>query len=134
MEKWGYSLLKFDNYPESCPPAEAIQFEGVFFRLCKGESFCEEDFLTHFEAGKNFPNKKLCEAMALSFYDSVEHAENLKRRYRKKFGTCSIQPVPIIKDYGVGIFEEKSGHLNLWEHRNVDIFADLTKEEKGKDE
>ncbi|NKD33085.1 hypothetical protein [Enterococcus casseliflavus] len=127
-------MLKFDNYPESCPPVEAMQFDGVFFRLCKGESFCEEDFMTHFEAGKNFPDKKLCEAMALSFYDNYEQAENLKKRFRKKFGTCSILPVKIIEDYGVGVLEEKSGHLNLWERRNVDIFADLMKEEKGKDE
>lgn len=127
-------MLKFDDYPESCPPAEAIPIDGVFFRLCKGENFCKEDFLTHFESGKSFPDHKLCEAMALSFFDSYKHAESLKKRYRKKFRTHSIKPVAIIKDYGVGALEEKSGHLNLWEYRNIDIFADLTKEENGKDE
>ncbi|MGN3192745.1 hypothetical protein ACTFYE_08355 [Enterococcus faecium] len=127
-------MLKFDEYPDSCPPGNAIKFEGTFYRLCKGNPFCKEDFLTHFEAGLNFPSSKLCEAMALSFYESYAQAESLKNQYRKRFKDYSIRPVKIIEKYGVGILEEKKGHLNLWENRDVDIFSDLIKEGGDKDE
>lgn len=134
MEKWGYLLLKFDNYLESCFLVEVILFDGVFFRLCKGENFCEEDFFIYFEVGKSFLDKKLCEVMVLLFFDSYDYVEKLKKRFRKKFVICFIKFVVIIEDYGVGIFEENLGYFNLWEYRNVDIFVDLMKEDKGKDE
>lgn len=126
-------LLKFDNYPDSCPPKEAVNFEGVFYRLCKGEELCREDFITHFESGSRFPDHKLCEAMALSFFDSYDHAENIKNRYRK-FKKYTIKPVEIVKEYGIGILEKQNGHLNLWEYRNIDIFAELSKGGESKDE
>lgn len=127
-------MLKFDEYPESCPPADACAFQGTFYRLTKNEECTKDDFLTHFEAGANFPDYLLCEAMALSFYDSPENAAVMQRKFKKKFNGYSIKPVEILERYGIGVLIVKSGHLNLWEFRNVDIFSELTKEGEKNDE
>ncbi|GEM_PF-6336353 len=126
-------MLKFDEYPESCPPANACAFQGTFYRLTKNEEFTTDDFMTHYESGIKVPDHLLCESMALSFFDSVNHAESMKKKY-KKFNGYSIKPVGILEGYGIGVLTEKTGHLNLWEFRNVDIFSELTKEGEKNDE
>lgn len=129
----GVLLLKYDDYPESCPPVLATCLEGTYYRLCKSDEYSKEDFLTHVDAGLPFPPQKQCEALALSFYDSIENANKLRRKF-KKFRMHSIKPVQILESYGVALLENQTGHLNLWEYKNIDIFKDVTREGEGNHE
>lgn len=117
-------MLKYDKYPESCPPQDAVGINGTFFRLCKAEVPTEEDFLTHVDSGANFPPKKLCEAMALSLFNSYEAADKLRAKF-PRFRSYSIVEVQLEIRFGIGVLEQRTGHLNLWESREHNIFQEI---------
>lgn len=116
--------LKYDDYPQNCPPQQAAEIEGVFYRLCDEEIPIRTDFMTHFDSNLAYPEHMLCEAKALSFYDTLESAEKIKKRYKKKFKNKKIVKVVIEKKLGIG--EINNNHLNLWEYFGLNIF-DLVK-------
>lgn len=119
--------LKYDKYPECCPPATAEPIEGCFYRLCDNNPPTPQDFLTHIDLGKtNFSEAKLCEAHALSFFDTIEAAKKLQNRF-PKFKEQLIVKILILKNHGRG--EIKNGHLNLWEFRGADFCNSLEIEE-----
>lgn len=117
-------MLKYDKYPESCPPQDAAGINGTFFRLCQAEVPTEEDFLTHVDSGASFPPKKLCAAMALSFFDSYEAADKLRSKVAK-FRSYAIVEVQIETRFGICVLEQQTGHLNLWENREHNIFQEI---------
>ena len=108
--------FKFEkNYPAMCPPEKAGAIEGEFYRLCNFAEPDEDDFKTHFELEK-VPRGKECEARALSFFDDLTSANDLKRKF-KSFKNKTVIPIQINSSHGVGILENH--HLNLWEFSNV---------------
>ena len=103
------------NYPAMCPPEKAGAIEGEFYRLCDYDEPDEDDIKTHIELDK-VPRGKESEARALSFFDDLTSANDLKRKF-KSFKNKTVIPIQINSSHGVGILENH--HLNLWEFSNV---------------
>lgn len=103
------------NYPAMCPPEKAGAIEGEFYRFCVSNEPHADDFKTHYELDK-VPRGKECEARALSFFDDLTFANDLKRKF-KSFKNKTVIPIQINSSHGVGILENH--HLNLWEFSNV---------------
>lgn len=122
-------MFKYDDYPESCPPINAVELNGQYFRLCKEIVPAACDFVTHVEQGLYFPPAKRCEAMALSFFCSAEQADKMKKKFKRKFTGYSVVPVEIQNEFGRGIV--KNGHLNLWEYRDVNIYETIKEDNAG---
>jgi len=106
-----------EELPENCPPTSAESLNVDTYRILVGETAVEEDFLTY---AKMHPENKryqsLCEANALSSYDTRENAliawkKALKRG--KRIGNY-IAKVYLTKEHGVNHFKEKTGHLSTW--------------------
>ena len=71
----------FEELPDQCPPAKAIEPNGAYFRLIQ-ETPIEEDFHSHKLLGKwpkSFANASECEASSLSLMDSFEEAHRLTK-------------------------------------------------------
>lgn len=115
------------DYPNMCPPEQAKAYVGSFYRLCESTDPSESDFITHYELG-NIPRGQECEARALSFFDDLGAIENLKQKFKKKFGNKVAVLVDITSKHGIGILENH--HLNLWEYKDVS-FLETTKNQEG---
>ena len=112
-------MLKYgEDYPDSCPPSEANEVEGSFYRICNSAVPEKDDFKTHVDLGLNFPPQKLCEAKALSFFASEQAIEELKKRYPKFKDKVAVL-INILPSHGVGLLEGE--HLNLWEFQDVNF-------------
>lgn len=69
-----------DDFPRDCPPVDAVDANGEFFRVVKSDPCSEEDFRTQGELGKA-PGACPCLRAGLSLlgdYDSARH-------YRDKY-------------------------------------------------
>lgn len=112
-------MLKYgEDYPDSCPPSEANEVEGSFYRICNSAVPEKDDFKTHVDLGLNFPPQKLCEAKALSFFSSEQAIERLKKRFPKFKDKVAVL-INILPSHGVGLLEGE--HLNLWEFQDVNF-------------
>ncbi|EHI75837.1 MULTISPECIES: hypothetical protein [Streptococcus] len=112
-------MLKYgEDYPDSCPPSEANEVEGSFYRICNSAVPEKDDFKTHVDLGLNFPPQKLCEAKALSFFASEQAIERLKKRFPKFKDKVAVL-INILPSHGVGLLEGE--HLNLWEFQDVNF-------------
>ena len=112
-------MLKYgEDYPYSCPPSEANEVEGSFYRICNSAVPEKDDFKTHVDLGLNFPPQKLCEAKALSFFASEQAIERLKKRFPKFKDKVAVL-INILPSHGVGLLEGE--HLNLWEFQDVNF-------------
>ena len=69
------------DYPAMCPPEKAGAIEGEFYRFCVSNEPDADDFKTHYELDK-VPRGKECEARALSFFDDLTFANDLKRKFK----------------------------------------------------
>lgn len=116
------AILKYDDYPSSCPPSSAVEVEGVFYRFCGSSTPTNADFMTHVDLNLNFPPKKLCEAKALSFFNSAESAQKLQKRF-PNLRNKKLVKVNLRKNLGIG--ELLGSHLNLWEYREVNFFESV---------
>lgn len=117
----GIDMLKYgEDYPDACPPPEASEVEGTFYRMCNSETPEVDDFKTHVDLGLSFPPKKLCEAKALSFFTSKRAIESLKKRF-PKFKSKVAVLINILPSHGVGVLEGE--HLNLWEFQDVNFIV-----------
>ena len=112
-------MLKYgEDYPDSCPPSEANEVEGSFYRICNSAVPEKDDFKTHVDLGLNFPPQKLCEAKALSFFASEQAIERLKKRFPKFKDKVAVL-INILPSHGVGLLEGEQ--LNLWEFQDVNF-------------
>ena len=112
-------MLKYgEDYPDACPPSEANEVEGSFYRICNSAVPEEDDFKTHVDLGLKFPPQKLCEAKALSFFVSEQAIEKLKKRFPKFKNKVAVL-INILPSHGVGLLEVE--HLNLWEFQDVNF-------------
>ena len=112
-------MLKYgEDYPDACPPSEANEMEGSFYRMCNSAVPEKDDFKTHVDLGLNFPPPKLCEAKALSFFASEQAIERLKKRFPKFKDKVAVL-INISPSHGVGLLEGE--HLNLWEFQDVNF-------------
>lgn len=107
------------DLPPQCPPSDARpgNIEPVF-RFIEAEVLQEVDFLNHKEKNLTYSSNMECEALALSFYTTIEAANKVAKRYKNLRGK-KILGGRITTDCGIHITE--NFHLNLWIYRDIDI-------------
>jgi hypothetical protein len=72
-----------NSYPPACPPGDAVDAEGEFFRIVDAEPPVESDFWNHHErAAEGMITRRTwsdgCEAAGLSVLQDLEEAKNLR--------------------------------------------------------
>ncbi len=101
-----------DHYPDQCPPADAEQAQGVYFRLVDAAPPSGEDTLSHIElklAGLRFKNKDFgdqeCVASGFSVFDEQVAAE----RTRQAVGPLRNKLIAKMDVSGSGVLKQ-TGH------------------------
>lgn len=113
--------LKYVEYPVSCPPEEAANISGIYYRLCESYPPKLKDFRTPFDLGVR-PKQNNCDDKALSFSSDINPLVRLQKQFpsmKKK----KILKFELVAEMGVSEYNQNSKHLNLWEYRDVDWLA-----------
>ncbi|MNC06513.1 hypothetical protein D3C75_540260 [compost metagenome] len=107
------------DLPPQCPPSDAASGDvGPVYRYIEGENLDEVDFLNHKEKNLYYSRDMECEALALSFYTTIEAANDLAKRV-KKFRKKKVISGRITST--CGIHKTTNDHLNLWIYRDIDM-------------
>lgn len=107
------------DLPPQCPPGDAVSNDiNPVFRYIESDTLQESDFLNHKEKNSNYPPGMECEALAVSFYTTIEAADNLAKKF-KKFRTKKLLSGRITTE--CGLHKTENEHLNLWIFKNVDM-------------
>lgn len=115
------------DMPQQCPPdtASSNNVKPVY-RFIEGDVVQEIDFLNHIERNKGYPSGRECEAFALSFFTTLDAAENAAKKFKnlrnKKFVAGKI-----ISE--CGIHNTRNNHLNLWLYKDIDMLRVFLGEE-----
>ena len=112
-------IFKETNMPVMCPPYDAIQMDiEPVFRFTEDKTITDKDFLNHLEKGLSYDPKRICEAIALSFYTNEEAAMKLTKRF-KAFKKKTLTSGKIT--YNCGKHKTENQHLNLWAFKDADM-------------
>ncbi|MBC7816999.1 MAG: hypothetical protein IAG10_08940 [Planctomycetaceae bacterium] len=71
-----------NDWPADCPPTDAVDANGVVFRLVQSRPQTAVDFQTHFELGK-MPTAPPCLRCGLSVFRTPEDAHHQFRAFPK---------------------------------------------------
>ncbi|MGG2061649.1 hypothetical protein [Priestia megaterium] len=115
------------DMPEQCPPSDAKENNvGEVYRFIENDDIEEIDFLNHKERNKSYPPHKTCEALALSFFTTLEATKRAGKRIKglrnKKFVVGQITSE-------CGRHHTINNHLNLWLYKDVDMLKIFLGEE-----
>ena len=117
-----------NNWPENCPPADAVIAEGEVYRIVCNAPPNNSDFQTHFETGK-MPKGDLCLRCGLSVFRIAIDAVHMRNKY-PKLGN-QIAKGTLQKNHGKTKQTGTSSHTTWWIYENVDrasLFTCVTDE------
>ena len=70
-------MLKYgEDYPDACPPSEANEMEGSFYRMCNSAVPEKDDFKTHVDLGLNFPSQNYVRPKLYRFLHQNKQLKN----------------------------------------------------------
>tara|TARA_Y100000589_G_scaffold329390_1_gene375857 strand:+ start:111544 stop:111936 length:393 start_codon:yes stop_codon:yes gene_type:complete len=106
-----------EELPMNCPPESAEEMKISAYRILKEEEPQESDFLPYIHL---YPNnsryKSLCEAFALSFFDSIQNAKAAWKKASKRGKVIGgyIGKIQIEPSDGKNNLNKKTGHISTW--------------------
>lgn len=113
----------FETLPEQCPPTDAEQCEGYYYRIANGNPATTEDF---FSQRKMQPDKVFkglgideCVTRAVSLFSEREEAE--KRLKLPKFRKASIALVALEPKDGVLKKTFGMAHYSWWRTKEFNV-------------
>lgn len=127
-----------EDLPERCPTNKAIDYEGSVFRVTKTNTPSIDDFKVYAKLYPDNPRyKQLCEAYAISFYDTLSNAKEAVQKSierNNKLGDY-IAHYNLCKDDGKSHLNGSSGHINTWFYSKsqFDIFSPINISEVNED-
>lgn len=83
-----------DNWPESCPPPDALPAQGLYFRVTRGNPPTADDFKSYSELGKA-PSSPPCLRVGLSLLKSLDdaiHQTGLFPKIGKIIYSANLEP------------------------------------------
>ncbi|WP_342508288.1 hypothetical protein [Sporosarcina sp. FSL K6-2383] len=111
--------FKEENFPEQCPPFDAIEQDiNPIYRIIENDTVQEIDFLNHRERKKPYPQNKTCEALAISFFTTAKAASDATKRFKNLRNKKFVGGIITSKS---GIHKTENVHLNLWLYKDVDM-------------
>ena len=111
----------FENLPEGCPPSDAEECCGRYYRIASGNPVKACDFFSQrmMQPLKDFGEINACIARSLSLFDTLEAAE--RRLKLPKFKQARIVSVDLSSEDGVIKKTFGKSHYSWWRTKNFDI-------------
>lgn len=111
----------FESMPDGCPPSDAVEANGTFYRLVTSLPAQENDFLSHFTLypQRNYTGRE-CKAKAVSLYLTPEDCERIKALSAalrdKRVGKLTLTPrCGQIRDD-----QDGENHFSWWRYSGFD--------------
>jgi hypothetical protein len=114
------SELEFPvDWPDGCPPDDAVDAGGVFFRIVKSCPPVAADFVSHFESGR-MPKAPVCLRCGLSVFEELRDAIH-QQRLLPNLGRLIAQGT-LSADHGKTKLTtgKQPTHTTWWPYRGVD--------------
>jgi len=124
-------LLQFpSDWPNGCPPDDAVDAAGEVFRAVKHEPPGDEDFASHHETGK-LPKAPACLRCGLSVFREIRDAVH-QRQLIPKLGSLIAQAT-LQADHGKTKLTKgkQPTHTTWWPYEGVNrasLFSVVTEE------
>lgn len=107
------------DWPDGCPPGDALDANGVVFRVVKGESPIAADFASHFESGR-MPDAPKCLRCGLSVFQALGDAIH-QRQLLPKLGRFIAQGTLDVEHGKIKLTPTRQPtHATWWPYRDVD--------------
>lgn len=113
----------FEELPLTCPPSEASDCDGIYYRVANGNPATSTDF---FSQRRLAPNKTFlgegideCIVRAVSVFADIEDAKRLLKL--PKFKKASIAEVCLDKHDGKTLKTFKKSHYSWWRSLSFDV-------------
>lgn len=106
-----------EELPINCPPESAKEMDTSAYRILEEEAPQESDFLPYVHLyPDNNRYKTLCEAFALSSFDSIQNAKAAWKRALKRGKVIGsyIGEIQIKPSDGKNDLNQKTGHISTW--------------------
>ena len=119
----GRSLTFPDDWPVDCPPADAQDASGEFYRLVKSDPPASWDLMTHHERGtrRHDPPCLRCGLSIFRSRDDAEHQSRIFPKLGKIIGKGILLPT-----YGKTKPTGKLTHTTWWVYTGIDRSAAFT--------
>lgn len=125
---WQGAMSSFpDDFPHDCPPVDAVDANGEFFRIVRSDPCSEEDFRTQAELGKA-PAACPCLRAGLSVlsdYDSARHYRDKYPHLGRRIASGTLDPVHGKTQPG------GKGHVTWWSYAHTVRHAPFLVMEEG---
>jgi hypothetical protein len=119
----------------NCPLPAAKPTEGVYFRLLPSGGLSDDDFKSRAklcEECKDYLDVdiNICGEHAVSLCTSMEDANKVRRKYKKRYHSAKVAEVRIQKSHGP-VDKDRPGHANWWHPTDLNplTIASLTGED-----
>lgn len=110
------------DWPSGCPPADAVDADGIVFRIVKNDPPLGSDFATHYETGR-LKHAPECLRCGLSVFRQLRDAVH-QRFLLPKLGPWIVQATPMAEH---GKTKRTTGqqptHTTFWTYEGVDRTA-----------
>ena len=106
-----------DYYPEYCPPDDSDDCSGKVFRIIKGETASEADFVPYIIEFFGDPNFQSCKSAGLSVCVTLEAAKT--KLEQPKFAGQYIAVLELPASAGKMKQARQSAHATWWVPRDV---------------
>jgi hypothetical protein len=120
------STLRFPSYfPPACPPAEARDANGAFYRIVSGSPLREDDFKSHREGG-TAPSAPPCGRCGISVFISRAGACH-RLRLSPHLGHAVAEGRLAPENGKTLLTNQRSGHVEWWPYDGVvrhQLFSD----------
>lgn len=108
-----------NEWPEGCPPGDALDASGVIFRIVNNNPPVSADFVTHFESGK-LPKAPECLRCGLSVFQEIRDAIH-QRQLLPKLGRLIAQGMLSAEHGKTKLTTGKQPtHTTWWPYRDTD--------------
>lgn len=114
----------FEDLPVSCPPADAIDCNGIFYRVSHGNPAESSDFFSQrlLAPDKRFLGEGIdeCIVRAVSVFAELNDAKNLLKL--PKFKNANIAILNLQEQDGKTKKTFKKSHHSWWRSKSFDVY------------
>jgi hypothetical protein len=114
----------FEELPKECPPANAVEPNGVYYRFVSSETITDDDFISlkMLKPDKNHWPKE-CQARALSLTKDIASSVEMIKKL-PQFKTKRLAQVQLGPDDGLILNTPSSNnknHISWWRSRSFNL-------------
>ncbi len=119
MSESNLTMIFPKTWAANCPPTDAIDADGLVFRVVNNNPPVAGDFATHFETGR-LPQAPACLRCGLSVFRDHRDAVHLRKLFPKIGGLVAVGDLKPLHGKTKLTSGQQPTHTTWWVYENVD--------------